>query len=273
MIDATSIRDAVDTMRRPLLRYVLIAALFATFLFFGNERKSDISLLLRPSGVRLGVGVIVGVGLSSAEKASSASSCRIRSAVCAGDTRSSLSALGSSDETNPCVVYHVLEGRTGNKIVNYFALRLYAEVHGCASQPVASFGGDAGGEQGAIAAIASSPHAGLLPSRDEAQVIRSAAGLRNVYDEGSARALSLGVQFERADILYSAASLGWALGDGTLVGAPRAGRGPALLSDAAVASRCALWAAQREASWSETNGSSFHPWLPAGVGASFPAKI
>lgn len=183
-------------------------------------------------------------------------------------TLAALANLGSIGNT-PCVIYHALEGRTGNQIVNYFVLRLYGEIHGCAMQPVLSFGGDAGGETTDFSTTTNAaqtwPPDKSLPARDAAWVAMS-MGLRPLFDGGTARALALGMQFERADLLYSAASLGWVLGGGgTLAGRSRDGRGPVLLSDEAVASRCHTWAAQREGCWADRSGAALHPWLPAGV--------
>jgi hypothetical protein len=183
-------------------------------------------------------------------------------------SRRGLLQIGSPSD-NPCVVFHALEGRTGNYLLNYFVARLYAEIHGCASAPVTDFGGDMGGEaflDGMDGMSKAWPPAPTLPLRDGAQTVLSDS-LFEVFTEGRLRAMALGMQFERADILYSAASLGWMLGNATLAGAPHNGRGQVLLSYESVRSRCRAWASARDACAGDEHGAALHPWLPRGARA------
>ena len=166
-----------------------------------------------------------------------------------------------------CVVRHLQEGRTGNQLVNYFAGRLYAELHSCAWASV-SFG-DGLGREGGVALAAEGalwPPAGGEAAWPQLAAPLDAtaepAALRALFERGSAPALVLKAQLERADVLYVAASLAWDLQGHTLAGRGLAGLGAAALKDEATEARCRRWWEEREACWQDAGGRALHPWMP-----------
>ena len=173
-----------------------------------------------------------------------------------------------------CLVHHLQEGRTGNQLVNYFAGRLYAELHSCASSAV-SFGDGLGREGG----VALSPEGTLWPpaggeaawqqrsgsSGVPLDATRSLTGLRALFESGSAPSIVLKAQLERADSLYVAASLAWDLQGASLVGLGLPALAPAVLRDEATEARCRRWGEEREACWRDPGGKALHPWMPEGL--------
>ena len=174
-------------------------------------------------------------------------------------------SLGSA--ASPCAVVHDAGGRTGNQLVTYFVGRLYAELHGCASSRV-DFGADMGAEAALRGDAAAWPPARDLPAPT---LVERGDGLRELFEGGGTRALTVRAQFERADIIYAAASLGWDLGHETLAGVPwGVERAHAALDSTAVRARAALWSAQRESCAVQAGvggARALHPWLPAGARA------
>lgn len=163
-----------------------------------------------------------------------------------------------------CQVQHLGEGRTGNQLVNYFAGRLYAELHSCASSPV-TFGDGLGVEGGFPPQWQSWPN--WLASKpghfgEALDGTLDPTALRRLYEVGSARSLVLKSQVERADVLYAAASMGWDLAGETLVGRGLNAIAEVALGDAALVGRCGAWAREREACWDDPEGRALHPWMP-----------
>lgn len=175
-------------------------------------------------------------------------------------------ALGSA--ASPCAVVHDAGGRTGNQLVTYLVGRLFAELHGCASSRV-DFGADMGAEAALRGDAAAWPPADGLPAPT---LVEHGDGLRDLFEHRREAAISVRAQFERADVIYAAASLGWDLGNDTLVGVPRGGRAREMLSGAAVRARAGAWAAQREACASD-GARALHPWVPAGARALAAAAL
>ena len=245
-------------------RLYVLGVLLAVGFFWQRVFRSNLFPLLAASPVAplqcsptLGRGVSHYAGLSQRSNGSASSACL---------------ALAQPHQAlrHCCLVRHQLEGRTGNQLVNYFAGRLYAELHSCASSEV-SFG-DGLGREGGVSTAAE----GLLwpPAGGEGawpgpplDATQEPSQLRQLFESGSASSLVLKSQLERADVLYVAASLAWDLQGATLVGRALPALAPAVLKEEATEARCRRWWEEREACWQDAGGRALHPWMPQGLRA------
>lgn len=205
--------------------------------------------------------------------------------------------------THCCTMKYMFQGRLGNQLFQFSMGRFYAELHSCALTH-ASF--SVGGE----ARLDLSPSYMWPPVGGEGwyrshfgRDINNIWWLRHTFASGNAIWMDSHSFYEHADQQYTALSLGWDLGGGSMVGQHFGGIGEVVMSREAVEERCARWQRHREACTlsglvgmeeekieaQESQGddksprarmsstlaytSALHPWLPAQIRAEAEALL
>ncbi len=148
--------------------------------------------------------------------------------------------------THCCTMRYMFQGRLGNQLFQFSMGRFYAELHSCALT-YASF--SVGGE----AHLDISPSFMWPPVGGEdwyrshfGRDVNNVWWLRHTFASGNAIWMDSHSFYEYADQQYTALSLGWDLGGGSMVGQHFGGIGEEVMSRGAVEERCARWQKHRE---------------------------